>query len=188
MYLESVSRLLLAASLMVPTITRAQGPAEAGAVGRVAVLDVALYTAGAKLQEATDTAVARLATHVLGGKLRELLGPTVLDSGVVGRATRSDSARSITGGDKACNVVVACARYVGRTLRADWAVMSKVSKTSNLIWLFTGQLVNVGTGKLLLDDSTELKGDPEAMVRAGTRIFAERVVRTIRAQEALSNK
>jgi hypothetical protein len=26
------------------------------------------------------------------------------------------------------------------------------------------------------------------MVRAGTRIFAERVVRTIRAQEALSNQ
>jgi hypothetical protein len=63
-----------------------------------------------------------------------------------------------------------------------------VSKTSNLIWLFTGQLVNVSTGKLLMDDSTELKGDPQPMVRAGTRIFAERVVRTIWEQEALSNK
>ena len=188
MCLGSVTRLLLAASLMVPTIARAQGPAEAGAVGRVAVLEVALYTAGANLQEATDTAVARLATQVLGGKLRELLGASVLDSGLVGRAARSDSARSITGGDKACNVIVACARYVGRALGADWAVMSKVSKTSNLIWLFTGQLVNVGTGKLLMDDSTELKGDPEVMVRAGTRIFAERVVRTIQQQVARSNK
>ena len=188
MYLGSFSRLLLAASLMVPTAARAQGPPEAGGVGRVAVLDVALYTAGANLQESTDTAVAWLATEVLGGKLRELLGASVLDSGLVGRATRSDSARSITGGDKTCNVIVACARYVGRTLGADWVVMSKVSKTSNLIWLFTGQLVNVGTGKLLMDDSTELKGDPEAMVRAGTRIFAERVVRTIRVQEVLSNK
>jgi hypothetical protein len=87
-----------------------------------------------------------------------------------------------------CNVIVACARYVGRTLGADWVVMSKVSKTSNLIWLFTAQLVNVRTGDLVMDDSTELKGDPEPMVRAGTRIFAERVVRTIREQEALSNK
>ena len=186
--MNQISHMLLAASLMVPTAARAQGPVEAGRVGRVAVLDVALYTAGANLQESTDTAVARLATQVLGGKLRELLGASVLDSGLVGRATRSDSARSITGGDKACNVIVACARHVGRTLGADWVVMSKVSKTSNLIWLFTGQLVNIGTGKLLMDDSTELKGDPEAMVRAGTRIFAERVVRTIRAQEALSNK
>ena len=184
----SVSRLVLAASLAALTVARAQGHAEAGTAGRVAVLDVALYTAGANLQEPTDTAVARLATQVLGGKLHELLGPSVLDPGLVGRATRSDSARSITGGDKACNVIVACARYVGRTLGTDWAVMSKVSKTSNLIWLFTGQLVNVSTGKLLMDDSTELKGDPEAMVRAGTRIFAERVVRTIREQEALSNK
>jgi hypothetical protein len=48
------------------------------------VLDVALYTAGANLQEATDTAVARLATQVLGGKLRELLGASVVDSGLVG--------------------------------------------------------------------------------------------------------
>ena len=188
MYLGSIGRLVLAASLVAPTIARAQAPAGTGAVGRVAVLDVALYTAGANLQEATDTAVARLATQVLGGKLRELLGASVLDSGLVGRATRSDSARSITGGDKACNVIVACARHVGRTLGADWVVMSKVSKTSNLIWLFTGQLVNVSTGKLLMDDSTELKGDPQPMVRAGTRIFAERVVRAIRAQEALSNK
>jgi hypothetical protein len=186
--MSQISHMLLAASLMVPTVARAQGPPEAGGVGRVAVLDVALYTAGANLQESTDTAVAWLATEVLGGKLRELLGASVLDSGLVGRATRSDSARSITGGDKTCNVIVACARYVGRTLGADWVVMSKVSKTSNLIWLFTGQLVNIGTGKLLMDDSTELKGDPEAMVRAGTRIFAERVVRTIRVQEALSNK
>ncbi|HEX3235028.1 MAG TPA: DUF2380 domain-containing protein [Gemmatimonadales bacterium] len=152
------------------------------------MLEVALYTAGANLQQATDTAVARLATQALGDNVRALLGASVLDSGLVGRATRSDSARSITGGGKACNVIMACARYVGRTLGANWVVMSKVSKTSNLIWLFTGQLVNVRTGKLVMDDSTELKGDPGPMVRAGTRIFAERVVRTIREQEALSNK
>ena len=55
--------------------------------------------------------------------------------------------------------------------------MAKVSKTSNLIWLLTGQLINVGSGKIVLDDSTELKGDPEPMIRAGVRIFAERVAR-----------
>jgi hypothetical protein len=42
------------------------------------------------------------------------------------------------------------------------------------------QLINVPTGEIVLDDSTELKGDPEPMVRAGVRIFAERVERTIR--------
>jgi hypothetical protein len=64
---------------------------------------------------------------------------------------------------------------------ARWVVLAKVSKTSNLIWLLTGQLVHVPSGTIVLDDSTELKGDPEAMVRAGVRIFAERVARTVRA-------
>ncbi|HUF34468.1 MAG TPA: hypothetical protein VMN37_00895, partial [Gemmatimonadales bacterium] len=60
-------------------------------------------------------------------------------------------------------------------------VLAKVSTTSNLIWLFTGQLIHVPTGTIILDDSTERKGEPEAMVRAGTRIFAERVARTVKA-------
>ncbi|HEX3234377.1 MAG TPA: DUF2380 domain-containing protein [Gemmatimonadales bacterium] len=186
MYSRVIGTLVLLASF--PVIAKAQGAAAAGADGRVAMLNVALYTAGANLPELTDTSVAKLATLVLDGKLRELLGRTVLNSDSVQQVSESDSARLITGGSKACNVIVACARYVGRTLGADWVVMGKVSKTSNLIWLFTGQLINVRTGKFLMDDSTELKGDPQPMVRAGTRIFAERVVRTIRQEEALSNK
>jgi hypothetical protein len=50
----------------------------------------------------------------------------------------------------------------------------------HLIWLLTSQLIHVPTGEIVLDDSTELKGDPEPMVRAGARILAERVARTIR--------
>jgi hypothetical protein len=61
-------------------------------------------------------------------------------------------------------------------------VMAKVSKTSNLIWLLTGQLIDVATGEIVLDDSTELKGDPEPMIRAGVRIFAERVARAVKAR------
>jgi hypothetical protein len=38
----------------------------------------------------------------------------------------------------------------------------------------------VPTGAIILDDSTELKGETEGMVRAGSRIFAERVARTVR--------
>jgi hypothetical protein len=76
-------------------------------------------------------------------------------------------------------VIVACARAVGRGVDAEWVVMAKVSKTSNLIWLLTGQLIDVATGEIVLDDSSELKGDPEPMIRAGVRIFAERVARTV---------
>jgi len=68
-----------------------------------------------------------------------------------------------------------------------WAIDLRVVRSDRALSI-TGQLVNVRTGGLVMDDSTELKGDPEPMVRARTRIFAERVVRTIREQEALSNK
>jgi hypothetical protein len=60
----------------------------------------------------------------------------------------------------------------------------KSQQDQHLIWLFTGQLINVRTGELVLDDSTELKGDPEPMVRAGTRIFAERVARAVKQEVA----
>ncbi|HEX6107290.1 MAG TPA: DUF2380 domain-containing protein [Gemmatimonadales bacterium] len=137
----------------------------------VAVLDVALYNAQANVQEPTDSAKAALATEVLAGKLAELL-----PGQVVSGAARLAAERSPT-----CNAVVACAREVAQASGARWVVLAKVSKTSNLIWLFTGQLVHVPSGRVVLDDSTELKGEPEAMVRAGSRIFAERVARTVKA-------
>jgi len=148
----------------------------------VAVLDVALYTAGANTQEAGDTGRAVLATAVLRHVLDSLLGERVADASAV-RAQARTSAAAI-GGDKACNVVVACARATGGALGARWVVMAKVSKTSNLIWLLTGQLIEVSTGRILMDDTTELKGDPEAMIGAGVRIFAERVSRMVRTGSA----
>ncbi len=145
----------------------------------VAVLPVALYTAQANLQEPSDSTKAALATEVLLARLHDLLGKQLIPADRVTAVAVSPEARARSG-DQACNVIVACARMVGDTLRAPWVVMAKVSKTSNLIWLFTGQLIRVSTGEILLDDSTELKGDPDQMVRVGTRIFAERVARTVR--------
>lgn len=149
----------------------------------VAVFSVALYTAGANKQEATDTAWATLGSRVLREKLTELLGPAIIDSGAVDSLGRSAKYRAIAG-DQFCNVIVACVRAVGKDLGAAWVVMAKVSKTSNLIWLLTSQLIYVPTGEIVMDDSTELKGDPEPMVRAGVRIFAERVARTIRERNS----
>lgn len=145
----------------------------------VAVLPVALYTAQANLQEPSDSTKAALATEVLLARLHNLLGKQLIPADQVTAVAVSPEARARSG-DQACNVIVACARMVGDALRAPWVVMAKVSKTSNLIWLFTGQLIRVSTGEILLDDSTELKGDPDEMVRVGTRIFAERVARTVR--------
>lgn len=46
---------------------------------------------------------------------------------------------------------------------------------------------NVATGTIVLDDSTELKGDPDRMIRAGVRIFAERVARAVHDGGAISD-
>ena len=146
---------------------------------RVVVLPVALYNAQANVQEASDSSRAALSTEVLTGKLKELLGPQLLAGSSVALVAASPKAQATTG-KQGCNVIVACARAVADSLKAPWVVIAKVSKTSNLIWLFTGQLIHVPTGTIILDDSTELKGPPEGMVRAGSRIFAERVARTVR--------
>ncbi|HEV8176426.1 MAG TPA: DUF2380 domain-containing protein [Gemmatimonadales bacterium] len=153
---------------------------------RVAAMPVALYNAQANLQEATDTAVGKLANEVLQSRLQGLLGSQLAPQQRVTAIASSTRARQVTGG-QACNVIVSCSRMVASSLQAPWVVMAKVSKTSNLIWLFTGQLINVRTGKILLDDSTELKGEPGAMVRAGTRIFAERIARTVKQGGLVTN-
>ena len=152
----------------------------------VAALPVALYTAQANLQETSDSSKSGLATEVLLSRLSEQLGQQLLPAARVVAAADSPQARGLSG-DQSCNVIVACARSVGKSVGARWVVMAKVSKTSNLIWLFTGQLIRVQTGEIVLDDSTELKGDPEQMVRVGTRIFADRVARVVRSGGVTTN-
>lgn len=177
----TVVLLLFAGALPISLAAQSAG---AGALeppdARVAALDVALYNAQANVIERTDTARAVLATAVLDSTLRDLLGPQLAHPDTVQAAARSDSARVLAGAFP-CDVIVACARYVAAKAGAPWVVLAKVSKTSNLIWLLTAQLIHAPSGRIVLDDSTELKGEPEAMVRAGARIFAERVARTVRA-------
>ena len=153
---------------------------------KVVVFPVALYNAQANVQESSDSSRAALSTEVLTGKLQELLGPQLLAGDSVARVAASPKALATTG-KQPCNVIVACARAVADSLNAPWVVIAKVSKTSNLIWLFTGQLIHAPTGTIILDDSTELKGPPEGMVRAGSRIFAERVARTVRRSGVTTN-
>lgn len=169
---------VLALLLAVPSAAGAQASAPLETPDApVAVLPVALYNAQANVQEDTDSAKAVLSTEVLSGKLGELLPGQIAGGTAEAAAARGPN----------CNAVVACARDVAREAGARWVVLAKVSKTSNLIWLFTGQLVHVPSGTIVLDDSTELKGEPETMVRAGTRIFAERVARTVRAGGVTTN-
>ena len=183
-----VSLALLAAVLVSREVlaqTDTTSPREATSA-TVVVLPVALYNAQANVQEASDSSQAALATQVLTSKLQELLGPQLLPGSRVAVVAASPEALGTTG-KQPCNVIVACARAVANALQAPWVVIAKVSKTSNLIWLFTGQLIHAPTGTIILDDSTELKGPPEGMVRAGSRIFAERVARTVRRGGVTTN-
>jgi hypothetical protein len=155
-----------------------QGPESASAP--VAVLTASLYNDQANLREASDSAQAALATTAIRTQLTDSLGAQLVSFALLDSLAESPEARAISGGP-ACHVKVRCAITIAATAGARWVVLVKVSKTSNLIWLLSAQLIRVANGEILLDDSTELKGDPAKMVPIGVRQFANRVVRTVRA-------
>jgi hypothetical protein len=146
----------------------------------VAILTAAMYNEQANVREASDSVQAAIATEVLRSRLRDRLGGQILSFAATDSLAASAASVRLAGGVP-CNVKVECAREVARQLGARWVVLAKVSKTSNLIWLLSAQLIRVSTGEIILDDSTELKGEPGPMVRVGVRSFADRVVRTVQA-------
>ena len=161
-------------------------PASEPPTAPVAVLSTALYNDQANLREASDSVAAREGGTVLRTRLADSIGGQLLDPRITDSLERAPEMRE-AGGGVPCNVKVACALAVGRTQGARWVVMSKVSKTSNLIWLLSAQLIRVEDGVIVLDDSTELKGEPLGMVRVGMRQFADRVRRTVRAGGVATN-
>lgn len=177
--------LVLAAALGIgmPAVVRGQAGGPRGPEApdaRVAVLPASLYNDQANVREASDSAKSGIATAALRERLTELIGPQLASFREVDSIATSPAAVALAGGPL-CNAEVACARWAARHAGARWVVMAKVSKTSNLIWLLSAQLIRVENGGIILDDSTELKGEPAAMVRLGARIFAERVARTVRS-------
>jgi hypothetical protein len=176
--------MLLWASALVAQTPEARGPESPSAL--VAVLTAALYNEQANLKEASDSNQSTIATTVLRQRLAEDLGDQVVAYEVVDSLAGSPEAATIAGAVP-CHVRVACAVMVGKRAAAGWVVMTKVSKTSNLIWLLSAQLIRVSTGDIVLDDSTELKGEPSKMVEIGARSFADRVTRTVRAGGYVTN-
>lgn len=170
----SLSLLLLTAGAA--RAQSAAGPEAPSA--RLAALSAALYNEQANVIEDADSAKAAVATEVLRASLARHLGDQVVSAEAVDSLATAPAALEATGGIP-CNVKVSCARAVAGSLGAPWVVMTKVSKTSNLIWVLSAQLIRVETGEIVLDDSTELKGEPEDMVRVGVRQFADRVARTV---------
>jgi TolB-like protein len=184
---RSVGRACGAALLVLGPVTglAAARAAVAQSTVPVAVVNFSVYTAGATQQAPSDTANAAVATGVIRTRLSGVIGPRLVDSARTAAAAATPEAVAAAG-DKPCNVIVACVRAVGRAVGARWVVMGRVSKTSELIWLLSGDLVDVETGALLLDDTTELKGDPAVMIPAGVKLFADRVAKRVSAPDSAS--
>jgi hypothetical protein len=159
------------------------GDASPKAEVKVAMLDLAFYGKRANDLFPGDTAMASTATTVMRKGLTGQPGITFADSATVAKTTAGPKAMAVVQ-DVPCNVVVACAREVGRELGARWVVMGKISKTSDLIWIFSGELIDVSSGKLVLDDSYELKGIASDMVPKGAEVFARRVVKRVTAPDS----
>jgi hypothetical protein len=180
------SSILLTLLAVIPIrAAAAQAPLEP-ADAALSVLPTSLYNDQANLREASDSSKSSLGTTVLRSQLNSVLAGQVRPFIETDSLAAAPFAMDIAGG-LPCGVKVACALAVARAQGARWAVLSKVSKTSNLIWLLSAQLVRVVDGQIVLDDSTELKGQPEVMIPIGMRIFADRVARTIRAGGITTN-
>jgi hypothetical protein len=150
---------------------------------KVAMLNLAFYGKRANDLMPNDSAMAMAATAVMRKGLTAQPGIAFVDSASVAKAVASPNAMAIVQ-DRPCNVVVACARAVGQELGAKWVVMGKISKTSDLIWIFSGELIDVASGKLVLDDSYELKGIASDMVPKGAEVFARRVAKRVTAPDS----
>jgi hypothetical protein len=172
-----------ALTLAVSGVRAQSGSTPPKAQVKVAMLDLAFYGKRANDLFPGDTAMATTATAVMRKGLTGQPGIDFVDSASVAKAVASPTAMAVVQ-DRPCNVVVACARAVGQELGTKWVVMGKISKTSDLIWIFSGELIDVPSGKLVLDDSYELKGIASDMVPKGAEVFARRVAKRVTAPDS----
>ena len=157
-------------------------PAGSGAAGLplIAVMDAAFYGARANSIEPGDSAMATISTGRIWRELRTASATLALaDSARVARLADSLRQAGIP-----CNTSIACARAVGREVGATYVAMAKVSKLSNLIWYFSGQLIDVASGRILMDDEFELKGVRDDMVPRGATSLARRLAKVAARQSA----
>jgi hypothetical protein len=150
----------------------------AAAPVRIALLDFAFYGTHANSIEPGDSAMGDTATAALRRNFALYPEITLADSAAL-RAAESSPAAMDTSDGHPCNTIVGCGRVVGRAVGVRYVVMGTISKTSNLIWIFSGQLVDVTAHDLVLDDEYELKGDSRDMVAQGSRVFARRVAKKL---------
>jgi uncharacterized protein YjbI with pentapeptide repeats len=166
----------LRASLASAVALLALLPAGAGAQAArdgLALFPYSFYGSGANSIEPGDTTAADTATAYLRTTLDSagrfaIVEPGRLESALVAARTPIDSCTTL-----------ACRAEVAKRLGARYMITAKLSKTSNLIWFLSGQLTDLTTGKRLLDEEYELKGQRFDEARLGSRVFARRAVTAV---------
>ena len=118
-----------------------------------------------------DTAIVAAATSRLLATLAASDQLRLVDSGAVAAAVALEAR-----GNPCDN---ACAIAVARGFGARWVAKGTISNLSNLVWLLTAELFDATTGKPVLADSYEIKGDASRMAPAGAHVFAQRVEKAI---------
>jgi TolB-like protein len=146
----------------------------------IAVLDITFNGDLANGLQYADSLVAPQATVQLQDRFAELPGLAVVEPVRVDAAERSAEALAAAGG-KPCVTVAACMRVVGQQTGAQWVASGRLSKISNLVWVFTAQLMEVETGRLVMNDDYEVKGVAGDMATIGARVFARRAAKKIAA-------
>jgi uncharacterized protein DUF2380 len=139
----------------------------------IVVLNLRFDGEHANVLQPGDTAVVAAATSKLLATLRVSELVSLVDSGAVATAVAAAEA----GGNPCGND---CAVAVARQLGAGWVAKGTISNLSNLVWLLTAELFDATTGKPVLADSYEIKGDARVMAPAGAHVFAQRIEKTIR--------
>ena len=168
MHAGGVALLVMLVSVTAPPLVAQSGQP------RPAIVVVNLRFDGehANVLQASDTAVVAAATSRLLATLRASELVTLVDSSVVAVAVAAAEA----GGNPCGNE---CALAVARRLGARWVAKGTISNLSNLVWLLTAELFDATSGKPVLADSYEIKGDARIMAPAGAHVFAQRVEKTI---------
>jgi len=140
----------------------------------VVVLNLRFDDEHANVRQPTDTAVVASATSKLLATLAASQQVMLVDSAAVATAVRAAE----SDGNPCDN---SCAIGVARELGARWVAKGTITNLSNLVWILTAELFDVTTGKAVLADSYEIKGDARVMAPAGAHVFAQRVEKTIGA-------
>jgi TolB-like protein len=140
----------------------------------VLLADLVFNGASANAIQPGDTAIAQVATERLRADLARSSTFVPVDSSSAGKALGAAGLPRAQ-----CSASNDCVRAVAQQVGARWAVTGTVTKVSNLIWYLSAQLIDVPSGRLLLDDGFERNGPRDEIVPRGATSFARRIAKRI---------